>query len=104
MYHGLVRIDGEWVSFGIHIPSPRWTSVFQAQQCTYGHANVRYVFWSPDDQLSGVADVRSRAESDVQLANEAQRQWDAGELRDADDGDNQFNLARGVRLLRQVTT
>jgi hypothetical protein len=99
MYHALVRINGVWVSFGLHIPSDQWTNVFHSLQRAYGAENVAHPFWAFDERLDDVYALHAKATSDIRLANEVQRQWDAGGLRDASDGGN-FNVSRGIRLLR----
>jgi uncharacterized protein (DUF2235 family) len=101
MNHALVCINGVWVSFGLHIPSPQWTNVFQSLQRAYGAKNVCYLFWAPAAQIDEVADVRTRLESEIHLANMAQRQWEAGELKDVVDEDGNLHVSRGIAALRQ---
>lgn len=101
MYHALVRINGVWVSFGLHIPSSQWSNVFQSLQRAYGAENVATPFWAFDEQLGDVYALHAKAESDVLLADEAQRRWDTGRFSDANDGER-FNLSRGIRLLREA--
>lgn len=101
MYHALVYIDGEWVSYGLHIPSFQWTSVFHSLQRDYGVKNVCCMFWAPTDPMDEVADVRTRLESEIHLANMAQRQWDAGGFKDVVDENGNLHLSRAIAVLRQ---
>lgn len=101
MYHALVCINGVWISFGLHIPSPQWTNVFHSLQRAYGVKNVCYLFLTPDDPMDEVADVRTRMESEIHLANLAQRRWDVGGLIAAADEDGNLHLSKGIEVLRQ---
>jgi len=71
MYHALVRKDGKWVSFGIHIPSPQWTDIFHTLQRAYGEDNVSYTFWGEDASFKDGTEIAQRAAHEVQLANAA---------------------------------
>ena len=102
MYHALVRIAGHWTSFGLHLPSSQWSEVFQTLKRAYGEKNVKPTFWVSEDRLDDVYAVRTRADLEVRLANQAQRLWDLNQLKDAGD-DGKLNLSRGIGLLRQLT-
>jgi hypothetical protein len=102
MYHALVCENGDWVSFGLHVPSNQWTHVFQSLQNTYGHQNVTYVFWRPEDQLVNGDTVRLRMERDVQLADCAQSEWDRGNLHDMCDENGRFNISGAIVKLRKT--
>lgn len=103
-YHGLVRINGEWDSFGVHAAGNRWTTVWQTHKLAYGEESVACLFWHPRDLAATMADVDARIDSDVDLANRAQKQWDDGPLKDepnvvGDEGD--LHLSAAIKHLRQ---
>jgi len=98
MYHVLVCQDGEWVSFGLHLPNPQWTEIFQVLQRTFGNDNVSYTFWGEGVPSKDGFNIADHAKHEARLANEAQAKWDSGMLAEADHN-GQLNLARGISLL-----
>lgn len=103
MYHALVRIDGEWRSFGLHIPSEQWTRVFQSLQHLYGARNVAYLFWRPSNFIGDAGNVRDRASEDVRLANRAQEGWNEGQHRELSEVGGPLNLSATIIKLRELT-
>lgn len=100
MYHALVRTKaGHWVSYGIHCPSTQWTEFFQTLVRAYGEQSVGSLFWNPDDDAMDPYAMRQRAETEVDTANQAQRQQDAGRLPTEEDG-KPVGIARLVASLR----
>lgn len=99
MYHALVRKDGVWVSFGLHVPSPQWTNIFHTLQRAFGHDNVACTFWKESDtSFKDGVEIAAHAKREVHLANVAQTQWERGQLVEAAD-EGRLNLARGISLL-----
>lgn len=101
MYHAIVRREGVWVSFGLHIPS-QWSDAFHTLQRVFDSKNVSYIFWSPDDELTDVYTVQTREQMDIILANQAQDDWDAGnKFYEINDENGQLNITAGIAKLRQ---
>jgi hypothetical protein len=97
MYHALVRVDGQWTSFGLHVPLQEWTTVLVRLQRAHGKENVAHVVWNQAVELRGVHDVEALTRAEVRLANRAQQQWDHSQVANG----GQLDLARAIEQLRQ---
>ena len=100
MYHALVRMDGKWMSFGLHQPCS-WTEVFHSLQRAHGPENVTYIFWSPYDPVGSVRDIDSTIMRDICDANMVQRGRDIGSLPIRDEADGELSLSYGIRVMRE---
>lgn len=98
MNHALVRKDGEWVSFGLHVSSPQWSDIFKTLKRAFGEENVRYTWWGIDTPALDGYEIAQKLKAEVIYANNAQMRWDRGQLKEADDH-GRLNLARGIDIL-----
>ena len=98
MYHAFVLIDGQWISFGLHVPGNQWSTFYNGLQKTYSDKNVASSFWGPEQLSESIMDVRMRTEEDVELANRAYATWSKD--RYAEDEGKRFNLSRRIATLR----
>lgn len=71
MYHALVRQDEVWTSFGIHVPSSRWSDIYNTLRRAFGEDNVKSVFWEVEDTLANVSTIAQRIGKDLIHANQA---------------------------------
>ena len=102
MNHALVRKDGQWVSFGLHVSSPQWSDVFRTLKRAFGEDNVRYIWWGADTPPLDGHQIAQRLQAEVIYANAAQEQWDRGQLKEAADDDGRLSLSQAINILSAV--
>ena len=102
MYHALVRLNGRWTSFGLHVPSNQWSDFFNTLKRAYGEEATAYTFWEPTEELGNGFDLRRRVDQEIQYANAVQESRDNGTLPTHDEQGYLLSLAYGIVHLDDV--
>lgn len=106
MYHCMICIRGEWVSFGLHAGGTHWSDYINTLRRVYGSENVKCTFWAKDDPIfpwpANEMAAALTVERDIRDANSVSQMIANDDLSATSSNGSPISMAAHIAQLRKT--